>query len=495
VAYFSLCLLISLTTSAAFVAAQDSTNGPPRPDPTDIELFPTFGPAPRTNTTFSPGPMATLRPPYTNTSHPINRPTLTRPDSGATITSWTTEIVTTTFCPCGPDYGYGHETAVEGCHNGYSGCKGGPDYGTPDYPESAQEPPHDGGDGEEGEGCSGDEYEGEGLRECYGHETGCGKHEYGAHGWEKRSADDQGLKGSVYNSKGKNSYGEYDRRGKDTGSYSRKGRDVYLHSGKGVHHKGKDKGGNRGVKELEGVPIRKGSGAYGHNLKGIDHKEARQRREKTPDEGYHSKKPQTYKEHGLAYEQLESKYEGKSLSYGEQGPNDKAISAAPKPSIKHYQVTAVAHHKREKRQHEHKQRRCTKTGGPKSAASGSQKHELTGGPTGPGQCYGGCGGPGSASATAVITIAPSVTKIIIHTTSRLPVNSGSLNPLPQIIYAQTETGSATRSFATSTSMALSSPMPTFIAGAVRLGREVQMTGGWGMLGIVAIGFGLGGLVF
>ncbi|KAF8422976.1 hypothetical protein EV426DRAFT_604606 [Tirmania nivea] len=171
----------------------------------------------------------------------------------------------------------------------------------------------------------------------------------------------------------------------------------------------------------------------------------------------------------------------------------------PKPPRKRFELT-IARHKLEKRQHGHKPPECTKKGGPKP--TDDQKHEPTGGPTGPGQCHGGCSGPDSTStltAMVMITITPSVTKIVTPITRRLPVSSAPITPVSTTTSAQTEMGGATSSFPTGSST--TSSMPTFIAGAARLGREVQVTGRWGMLvacmwvGMVAVGFGMGGVGF
>jgi len=590
-ANFSLRLLASLAVPAVFVAAQDTIGGFTTITPSpDLGSFPTAGPTvPSRNATFFPGPRTTSRPPYMNTSRPIHRPTLTRPDPGATITSWTTEIVTVTSCPCAPqpDYGYEHETTelctssrtltvtltstIKGCHNGYGVCKDTPGY--PDYPEPTQEPPHH-GEGDEGEeiGCNeGGEYGGdEDLGECYGREEGCGNYEYsqddagdryeddedgygesydeskqkqghwkekdgsdrkennaysdpdhdseqkgnyggygdykdkviaydrehnGDYGYQEKnvSYDHKGKdgydyqekdvrKGSGYNSIGKDGYGEYDR--EKRGGYSGNEKGVY-------HHKEKNKGGDYGVGELVGVPMPAHKEKGGHKLKDIDYEEDGQRRKK---------EPQTYEEYNPNYEDQDPKKADPKKKYGGDGKHehlkDRVVPAAAKPPIKHFEVT-IARHKSEKRQYEHKPRKCTKTGRPKP--TDGQKHEQTREPTIPGQCLGGCGGPDPTSTmttTVMTTIMPSVTKPITH---RLTASSNSITPISTTTLAQTEMGSATSSVATGTSTA--SPMPTFIAGAARLGSGVQVAGGWGILvacmwvGMVAIGFGMGGVGF
>ncbi|KAF8458685.1 hypothetical protein BGX38DRAFT_1264995 [Terfezia claveryi] len=454
--HFSLCLLAFLAGAAILVAAQDTTterlttNISPSPGPTGLGSFPTGGPtAPGRNTTF-PGPRTTLRPLYTNTSRPIGHPTLTRSDPGATITSWTTEIVTITSCPCASKlhYGYGNETTelctssrtltvtltstIKGCNHGYGGCKDFPEY--PDYPKQTQEPPHYGKD-EEGEevedddeiSCNEDgEFVGDNYE--YGRDDTGDHYEDGEHGHRESYDESKQKEGSW---KGN---GDYDR--EERGGYDRRGED-----------------------------------GHDHKLKDIDHEGDGQRHKKNPGKGYHHKTFQTYEERD-------------------------SIPTVPGPPIKNFEVP-IARQKREKRQHEHNPRKCTKTGGPKP--TDDQKPKPSGDPTGPEQCHGGCGVPDATSTvvtTVLITITPSVTKL---NTNRLSVSSISITLLSTTTLPQAETGSATGSFATTTSTAPS--MPTFIAGAARLGREVRVARGWGILvacmwvGMVAIGLGMGGVAF
>ncbi|RPB21333.1 hypothetical protein L211DRAFT_840764 [Terfezia boudieri ATCC MYA-4762] len=454
---FSLRLLAFLAAPTILVAAQENTEGlttniSPSPGPTGLGSFPTGGPtAPGRNTTFT-GPRTTPRPLYTNTSRPIDHPTLTRSDPGAIITSWTTEIVTITSCPCAPkpDYGYGNETmelctssrtltvtltsTLKGCNHGYGGCKYFPEY--PDYPKPTQEPPHYGNDeeGEEDEedeeiSCNEDgEFGGdENLGGCYGPEEGCDNYEFGRDGaGDHYEGGEDGHRESYDELKQK----EYDR--EKRGGYDRRGGD-----------------------------------GHGHKLKDIDHERDRQRHKKRPGKGYHHKTLQIYEERD-------------------------SIPTVPEPPIKDFEVP-IARHKREKRQH-----KCTKTGGPKP--TDVQKLEPTGDPTGPKQCHGDCGGPDLTSTvvtTVMITITPSVTKL---NTNHLSVSSISITLLSTTTLSHPETGSATgSSSATATSTAPS--IPTFIAGAARLGREVRVATGWGILlacmwvGMVAIEFGMGGVGF
>lgn len=353
-------------------------------------------------------------------------------------------------------------STIKDCYYGYGGCKDSPAYS--DYPEPTQEPPHYGEDYEEEEGCNEEGKDGgdEGLGECYDSEESCGEYEYSQDGvgtGDRYEGEDR--RGEYDESKRKHDYKDkditYDRVHK--GGYNYQETDLISYE-----------------QERDAYNEGKGRDVYPHNGK-----EDGKCHVKKPGEDRH-KESQTYEEHY-------PKYGGKTrpkkkCDGGSRGKlsKDKVIP----------EVTIA-------RQYD---RACTRIGEPKP--TDDQKHESTREPTGPGQCHGGCGRPyststvtTSTSTTVIITIAPSVTKIITFTTSHLSVSSTSITPLSTTIAtsAQTKTGSATSSFTTGTSTVPS--MPTFIAGAARLGRGVQIAGVWGMLitcmwvGMVAIGFGVG----